>query len=97
MKVNKTLVKAIKDYILRDEDREQIVNELRRYKKEFPNVLDYNYYKYGNILSYYSQIAEFYRKNGLHPSENNDMLQKHFEGHIRYAIDEILAEENKNN
>ena len=22
-------------------------------------------------------------------------LQKHFEGHLRYAIDEILAEENK--
>ena len=95
MKVNKILVKAIKDYILEDEDREQVINELRRYKREFPNVLDYNWYKYGNILPYYSQIAEFYRKNGLQPNDDTDMLQKHFEGHIRYAIDEILAEEDE--
>lgn len=95
MVVNNTLVKAIKDYILSDEDKEEIVNELNRYKKEFSSVLDYNWYKYGNILPYYSQIAEFYKKNGLQPSENNEILQKHFEEHIRYAIDEILAEENK--
>lgn len=92
MKINNTLVKAIKDYILEDEDREQIVNELRRYKREFPSVLDYNWYKYGNILPYYSQIAEFYRKNGVEPPEYNEVLQKHFEGHIRIAIDEILLE-----
>lgn len=92
MIISNALVKAIKDYILEDEDREQIVNELGRYKREFPNVLDYNWYKYGNILPYYSQIEEFYRKNGLEPCENNQMLQKHFEGHIRIAIDEILKE-----
>ena len=30
---NNTLVKAIKEYILSDENREEIVNELDRYKK----------------------------------------------------------------
>lgn len=92
MVIINALVKAIKDYILEDENKEEVINELRRYKREFPSVLDYNWYKYGNILPYYSQIAEFYRKNGLVPSENNEMLQKHFEGHIRIAIDEILLE-----
>lgn len=92
MKINNTLVKAIKNYILDDENKEEVINELKRYKREFPSVLDYNYYKYGNILPYYSQIREFYGENGLKPSDNNDMLQKHFEGHIRIAIDEILLE-----
>lgn len=92
MKINNTLVKAIKDYILEDENKEEVINELRRYKREFPSVLDYNWYKYGNILPYYSQIEEFYRKNGLQPSVNTKMMQKHFEGHIRIAIDEILLE-----
>ena len=94
MLVNNTLVKAIKDYILSDEDKEEIVSELNRYKKEFPSVLDYNWYMYGNILPYYSDIREFYNKNGFTCNDNNDELLQHFRFHIRSAIDSIL-EENK--
>lgn len=95
MTVNNTLVKAIKEYILSDENREEIVNELDRYQKEFSSVLDYNWYMYGNILPYYSDIRRFYNKNGFTFSDDNDELLHHFRFHIRYAIDEILAEENK--
>lgn len=94
MLVNNTLVKAIKDYILSDEDKEEIVNELNRYKKEFSSVLDYNWYMYGNILPYYSDIREFYNKNGFTCNNNNDELLYYFRFHIRRAIDSIL-EENK--
>lgn len=94
MIVNNTLVKAIKDYILSDENREEIVNELNRYKKEFSSVLDYNWYMYGNILPYYSDIREFYNKNGFTCNDNNDELLHHFRFHIRRAIDSIL-EDNK--
>lgn len=92
MVVNNTLVKAIKDYILSDEDKEGIVNELNRYKKEFSSVLDYNWYMYGNILPYYSDIREFYNKNGFTCNDNNDELLHHFRFHIRRAIDSILGE-----
>lgn len=91
---NDTLVEAIKKYILEDEDKEEIINELRRYKKEFREFIGYNWYAYGNILPYYEQIREFYKENGLTPSEDDSILQKHFEKHIQRAIDEIL-EENK--
>lgn len=94
MKINKKLIKAIKDYILEDENKEEIIGELKRYKDSFPSVLDYNWYKYGNILPYYSQIRDFYKSIEVEAPENDNMLQKHFEGHIRYAIDEILAEDN---
>lgn len=92
MLVNNTLVKAIKDYILSDENKEEIVNELNRYKKEFSSVLDYNWYMYGNILPYYSDIREFYNKNGFTCNDNNDELLLHFRFHIRRAIDSILVE-----
>ena len=92
MVVNNTLVKAIKDYILSDEYKEGIVNELNRYKKEFSSVLDYNWYMYGNILPYYSDIREFYNKNGFTCNDNNDELLHHFRFHIRRAIDSILKE-----
>jgi hypothetical protein len=41
-RTNETLVNAIKDYILQNEDRTEIVSELKRYKKEFRNIPDYN-------------------------------------------------------
>lgn len=91
MKVNK-LVDAIKDYILEDENKEEVIHELRRYKLEFGMVKDYNWYNYGNILPYYSQIREFYLKNGVTPSENNDILLEHFKLNLRKAIDKILEE-----
>lgn len=94
MLVNNTLVKAIKEYILSDENKEEIVNELKRYKKEFPSVLDYNWYMYGNILPCYSSIRGFYNQNELTCSDDNDELLHHFRFHIRRAIDSIL-EENK--
>ena len=95
MTVNNALVKAIKKYILSDVNREEIINELSRYKKEFSSVLDYNWYMYGNILPYYSDIREFYTKNGFTLGDDNDELLHHFRFHIRYAIDEILAEGGK--
>lgn len=92
--VNNKLVKAIEDYILEDVDREETINDLRRYKKEFPMVKDYNWYMYGNILPYYSQIRDFYLKNDYVPSEDNEIMLEHFKFHLRKAIDLIL-EENK--
>lgn len=92
MVYNDSLVQAIKDYILDGEDRAEIVHELKRYKTEFRNCRGYNWYAYGNILPYYSQIRSFYEANGLIPSEDNSLLQEHFEKHIQRAIDEILVE-----
>ena len=92
--INNKLVKAIEDYILEDVDREETINELRRYKKEFPRVKDYNWYTYGNILPYYSQIRDFYIEHDCIPSENNDILLEHFKLHVRKAIDNILGEMN---
>ena len=89
---NNELVKAIKVYILEDVDREETLDELRRYRNEFPYETDYNWYKYGNILPYYSQIRDFYERNGIVPPEDCAGLQEHFERHVGTAIDELLEE-----
>lgn len=89
---NNELVKAIKAYMLEDEDKEEVIAELKRYKREFSMELDYNWYQYGNILPYYSQIRDFYGKNGIVPPEDCAELQEHFERHVRTAIDELLEE-----
>lgn len=95
MKDNKCrdkLVKVIVDYILDDEDKDSVVNELRRYKREFPRESDYNWYRYGNILPYYSQIREFYEENGIRVSKDDYLMEKDFCLNIGKAIDTILGE-----
>lgn len=89
---NKTLVNAIKDYILVDENKEEVISELKRYKKEFNSETDYNWYSYGNILPYYYQIREFYKKNEVEVSDDDCIMCEHFKRHVGKAIDEILAE-----
>ena len=86
------LVDAIVDYIIENEDKDTIISELRRYKRDFPYESDYNYYKYGNILPYYSQIREFYEENGVKPSRDDSLMEKDFCLNVGKAIDKILEE-----
>lgn len=87
-------VQAIAEYILEDENKEEMVAELKRYKREFWNIPDYNYYRYGNILPYYSQIRDFYIKHDFPCNDDNELLCEDFCYHVGRAIDKIL-EENK--
>lgn len=91
-RARKELVDAIAKYILEDEDKEEVIAELKRYKKEFRNIPDYNYYRYGNILPYYSQIREFYGRHGFTCNDDNELLCNDFCYHVGKAIDKILKE-----
>lgn len=91
-RINKEIVKAIKDYILEDVDKEETISELRRYKKEFWSEPDYNWYRYGNILPYYSQIRDFYAEHGFEASNDNEILCTSFCKCVGKAIDLILEE-----
>ena len=92
IKTDEKLLTAIKDYILEDENKDEVISELKRYKKEFYLEKDYNWYKYGNILPYYSQIRDFYKEHGITVPESDSVLQEHFEYHVGKAIDSILSE-----
>lgn len=94
-KLNKKLMEAIKNYILEDEDREEVVSELKRYKKEFRREPDYNWYRYGNILPYYSQIREFYNSLNIPCSDDDIIMCNDFCYHVGKAIDNILGEEHE--
>lgn len=95
MRIDEKLLTAVKDYILEEENKDEVINELRRYKKEFSREKDYNWYKYGNILPYYSQIRYFYKEHGIPVPEDDSILQEHFEYHVGKAIDSILSEVEK--
>ena len=93
-RARKELVDAIAKYILEDENKEEVIAELKRYKRGFRSEPDYNYYRYGNILPYYSQIRDFYIEHGFLANDDNELLCEDFCYHIGKAINKIL-EENK--
>ena len=87
------LVKAIIKYILDGENRKEVVRALKRYRNDFTTEIDYNYYNYGNILPYYSQIREFYEKNGVRANKDDILMCNNFRLNVGRAIDAILEEE----
>lgn len=91
-RARKELVDAIVDYILEDESKEEVIAELKRYKREFRSEPDYNWYRYGNILPYYSQIRNFYENHGFTGNPNDTLLCEDFCYHVGKAIDKILEE-----
>lgn len=90
--MERKLINAIKRYILEDVDRKETISELRRYRESFPFVPDYNWYRYGNILPYYSDIRSFYKDSGVKSSNSDTTMCAHFCRHVGKAIDEILEE-----
>lgn len=36
-------------------------DEIKRYKREFKNEIDFNIAQYGNLLCYYNDIRQFYK------------------------------------
>lgn len=58
VKLNKVL-----NYIF-EELQELGTEEVLRYKKEFPNVVDFNLYQYGNLTIYNYDIEQIYKNAG---------------------------------
>lgn len=52
------------------EHKEESLNEIRRYMREFPKEPDYNLAQYGNLLIYYNQVRDFYLDCGYKSMRN---------------------------
>lgn len=55
---------------------EDAKSEILRYRSAFPHESDYNIVQYGNLLVYYDDIRDFYRKHGYKSMDklSNDAL-----------------------
>ena len=73
-------------------NKDEALNELARYKKEFFFFEDYNIYTYGNIRPYYSQIREFFAACKMKVSKNDEVMLARYKYYIREAVNELLKE-----
>lgn len=95
------LKEELKNYTLDSKDSlEELINELKHYKKEFPYEIDYNWYTYGNSIISTFDIREFYNKcdcEVLNEVMDDDQIIDDFKCRIRQVIDEILDENGDKN
>ena len=68
-----------------------LLNELKRYRNEFPRERDYNYYKYGNVAIYYNEIREIFRRAGYKVERYSDTTTEYiYMQLVRNTIDAIF-------
>lgn len=74
---NKKLEKvlnSIKYQLLHISDtKKESMSEIRRYMREFPRQIDYNIAQYGNLLIYYYDVRQMYKKAGYAKSTIDKM------------------------
>jgi hypothetical protein len=63
-KLNGVLNEIYNDLLEMCDTEEQSRKEIKRYCKEFPRETDCNLAQYGNVLIYYYQVREMYRRHG---------------------------------
>lgn len=60
------LLKSIKDNMLNSmgATKKEAIEQIRYYAKNFPRETDYNIVQYGNLLIYYGDVRDMYKKAG---------------------------------
>lgn len=62
-------------------------SEVKRYKKEFKCLTDYNIVQYGSVLIYYDDIKEMYKRHGYKTMEkmSNDKVWETYKRQVGYV------------
>lgn len=92
---NKKSIMENKIYIKESyENNDEMLQELKRYKNEFNNALDYEYYQKGNMLIADYEIEQHFKQCGYKiENYSTDKLINLYKYHTRIAIDELLKDE----
>lgn len=87
-KLNKVLLDILIDLVELDEYGE--LNEVERYRKNFPNEIDYNIFQYGNMRVYWSEIFDLYKDYNSLKNASAEKLESIYKRQIRYIANYYL-------
>lgn len=60
-KLNKVLNQIYNDLLIMCDTEQESIAEIKRYAKEYNRELDYNLYRYGNLIIYNDGIIDLYQ------------------------------------
>lgn len=74
------------------DSEEESLEEIRRYMQEFPKEKDYNLVNYGNLLVYFVQVRDLYKRCGYEIIDriNNTVLWETYRRQVGYVAREIM-------
>lgn len=67
------------------------LDEVKHYKKSFPNEIDYNIAQYGSVLVYYSDIKQMYKDCGYKSLEkmSDEKVWEIYKRQVGYVAREL--------
>lgn len=91
-KLNAVLSEIADDLLNIGDTEEDSLEDIQRYMREFPREIDYNLAQYGNMLIYYVQVREMYKKCGYKSIDrmNDTNIWDTYRRHVGYVAREIV-------
>ena len=67
------------------------LDEVKHYKKSFPNEIDYNIAQYGSVLVYYSDVKQMYKDCGYKSLEkmSDEKVWEIYKRQVGYVAREL--------
>lgn len=90
-KLNKVLNDIYDSLLSMCDTEKESIQEIKRYKDNFPKELDFNLYQYGNLLIYNDQIKNLYSQYKSLQNVSIDKLIEIYKRQVRYVANYILA------
>ena len=68
------------------------LDEVKHYKKSFPNEIDYNIAQYGSVLVYYSDVKQMYRDCGYKSLEkmSDEKVWEIYKRQVGYVVRQLI-------
>ena len=86
--------KKLNDVLTRIESQllELGLDEVKHYKKSFPNEIDYNIAQYGSVLVYYSDVKQMYKDCGYKSLEkmSDEKVWEIYKRQVGYVARQLI-------
>ena len=68
------------------------LDEVKHYKKSFPNEIDYNIAQYGSVLVYYSDVKQMYKDCGYKSLEkmSDEKVWEIYKRQVGYVVRQLI-------
>lgn len=68
------------------------LDEVKHYKKSFPNEIDYNIAQYGSVLVYYSDVKQMYKDCGYKSLEkmSDEKVWEIYKRQVGYVARQLI-------
>ena len=92
-KLNKVLNDIYDSLLSIHDTKSESIAEIKHYKDNFPEELDYNLYQYGNLLIWDIDIEELYRDYKSLQKSSIESIRNIYKRQVRYVANYILTNE----